>query len=193
MTLSKLIAFDRPLRGVTVPGHGGRHCSEAEVVQREQVAYQRGVDAARALADQEMVEMRADLEQLSDGLFNKLAGMEPLLVAQLREALPALALDLARRLLAGFEPPPELVARICEEALTSLYPERENLELAISVRDAAVLEKLNPAWMQRYPGLRITADAQLVPGDCLVRSRFGLSDARLQTKLASLQQSFSPA
>lgn len=193
MTFSKLIPFDRPLRAVSVPGQGGRLSSEADVAQREQVAYQRGVDESRALADQQMVEMRADLEQLSDGLFTKLANVEPMLVAQLREALPALALDLARRLLAGFEPPPELISRLCEEALNSLHPERENLELSISTRDAALLEKLNPAWMQRYPGLRIRAEAQLAPGDCLVRSRFGVSDARMQTKIAALTSSLSPA
>lgn len=193
MAFSKLIPFDRALRGVSVAGQGGRSCSEADVVKREQVAYQRGVDESRALADQQMVDMRADLEQLSDGLFGKLAQVEPMLVAQLRDALPALALDLARRLLAGFEPPPELIAQLCEEALTSLHPERENLELSLSTRDAALLEKLNPGWMQRYPGLRIRADTQLTPGDCLVRSRFGVSDARMQTKLTALTSSLSPS
>jgi len=167
--------------------------SESEIVQREQAAYQRGVDASRGLADQQMVEIRTDLEQLSDGLFSKLAGIEPVLLAQLRDALPSLAMDLARRLLAGFEPTAEQISLLCEEALNSLHPERENLELAISVRDAALLEKLSPAWMQRYPGLRLRPEAHLVAGDCLVRSRFGLSDARLQTKLAALQSSLSPA
>lgn len=193
MAFSKLVSFDRPLQGVSSPGQGGRLCSEAEIAQREQAAYQRGVDASRGLADQQMVEIRADLEQLSDGLLGKLAGIEPVLLAQLRDALPALALDLARRLLAGFEPPPELVSLLCQEALTSLHPERENLELSISMRDAALLEKLNPAWMQRYPGLRIRPEAHLLPGDCVVRSRFGLSDARLQTKMAALESTLSPA
>ncbi len=193
MAFSKLVPFDRPLQGVSAPGQGSRTFSESEIVQREQVAYQRGVDASRGLADQQMVEIRADLEQLSDGLFTKLAGIEPVLLAQLRDALPSLAMDLARRLLAGFEPSAEQISLLCEEALTSLHPERENLELAVSVRDAALLEKLTPAWMQRYPGLRIRPEAHLVPGDCLVRSRFGLSDARLQTKLAALQSTLLPA
>ena len=76
---------------------------------------------------------------------------------------------------------------IPEEALAELFPERDNLELVVSVRDAALLEKLNPEWLRRYPALRIRADASLVPGDCQVRSRFGLTDARLQTKLAALE------
>ena len=83
--------------------------------------------------------------------------------------------------------------RLCEEALTEIFPERDNLELSINPRDAALLEKLNPAWLARYPGLRIRAEASLQPGDCQVRSRFGLTDARLATKLTALEHSLAPA
>lgn len=193
MAFAKLIAFDRPLSGVAVPGTAGRVCSEREISAREETAYQRGVDASRALADQQMVEFRADIEQLGEGVFQKLAGVEASVVAQLRETLPSLALDIARRLLAGYEPPAEVVGRICEEALNEIFPERENLELTVAPRDAALLEKLSPAWLRRYPGLRIRADAALTTGDCQVRSRFGLTDARLETKLATMQHSLSPA
>lgn len=193
MAFAKLIAFDRPLTGISAPGLAGRLCSEAEIAAREEAAYRRGVDAARALADQQMVEFRADIERLGEGVFTKLSDIQPALVAQLREALPALAVDIARRLLAGYEPPPEVVSRICEEALNEIFPERENLELSVAPRDAALLEKLNPAWLRRYPGLRIRADESLTPGDCQVRSRFGLTDARLETKLAALQHSMAPA
>jgi len=193
MAFAKLIAFDRALSGVTVPGQSGKFCSETELAQREEAAYQRGVDAARGLADQQMVEFRADIEQLGDGVFKKLGGFEPILVAQLRDTLPALALDIARRLLAGYEPPAEVVSRICEEALAEIFPERENLELSVAPRDAALLERLNPVWLQRFPGLKIRAENSLAPGDCQVRSRFGLTDARLQTKLTALEHSLAPA
>lgn len=193
MAFAKLIAFDRPLKGVSVAGQNGKFCSEAELAAREEAAYRRGVDAARALADQQMVEFRADIEQLSDGVFRKLGGVEAALVAQLRDALPGLAVEIARRLLAGFEPPPEVVSRICEEALSEIFPERENLELQLAPRDVALLEKLNPAWMRRYPGLRLVAEPALNPGDCQVRSRFGVTDARMETKLAALQHSLVPA
>jgi flagellar assembly protein FliH len=192
MTYSKLIAFDRPLAGAAPAGSAGHFYSGKELAARDAAAYGRGVDATRALADQQMVELRSDIERL-EGVFGKFAQIETTLVAELRDALPALALDLARRLLAGYEPPPAVVAGICEEALAELFPERENLVLAVSGRDAALLEKLNPEWLHRYPGLQIQADASLRPGDCQVRSRFGLTDARLQTKLAALEEGLLPA
>jgi flagellar assembly protein FliH len=193
MAFAKLIAFDRALKGVSVAGKNGKFCSEAELAARDEAAYRRGIDAARALADQQMVEFRADIEQLSDGVFRKVSEVESTLVAQLREALPGLALELARRLLAGYEPPAEVVSSICEEALSEIFPERENIELQLAPRDAALLEKLNPAWMRRYPGLRLVAEASMSPGDCQLRSRFGVTDARIETKLAALQHSLLPA
>jgi flagellar assembly protein FliH len=193
MAFAKLIAFDRPLHGISVPGQAGKICTESELAAREEAAYQRGVDASRALADQHMVEFRADIEQLGEGIFKKLTGAEAAVTAQLRETLPGLAVEIARRLLAGYEPPAEVVSKICEEALGEIFPERDNLELSIAPRDAALLEKLNPVWLRRYPGLRIRAEASLTPGDCQVRSRFGLTDARLETKLTALQHSLTPA
>jgi flagellar assembly protein FliH len=186
MAFSNLIAFDRPLANAAVPGRAGRVCTEAELAAHAEAAYRRGVDATRALADQQMVDSRAEIGQLSEGVLGKLAGLEPALLAQLREALPGLAVEIARRLLAGYEPAPEIVSRLCEEALAELFPERENLELAVSARDAALLEKVSPEWQVRYPGLRIRVDASFAPGDCQVRSRFGLTDGRLETKLNAM-------
>jgi len=191
MAFAKLIAFDRPLSGAVLPGSPGRLCDEAELAEKVQEAYRRGVDDARGAADQQMVEFRADVERLSDGVLRKLAEMEPALTAQLRDSLPGLAMEIARRLLAGFEPPPEVIARFCHEALSQIFPEQEGLELSLAPRDADQLKQLNPDWLQRYPGLRVRADASLEAGDCLVRSRFGLTDGRRQTKLAALENSLT--
>ncbi|MBC7367661.1 MAG: hypothetical protein H7343_12770, partial [Undibacterium sp.] len=113
MAFARLIAFDRPLAGAALPGAGGRFCTEAELAAHAQAGYRRGVDSARALADQQMVEFRADVEALGDGIFQKLSALEPSIIAQLREALPGLALDLAKRLLARYEPPPGTGLRLC--------------------------------------------------------------------------------
>ncbi|MBL9201927.1 MAG: flagellar biosynthesis protein [Opitutaceae bacterium] len=193
MAFARLITFDRTLSAAAVAGQAGQRYTEGEVAAREEAAYRRGVDAARAQADQQLVDFRAEVGELVDGVMKKLTGAEAQVVAQLRDALPALAVDLARRLLAGFEPPPEVISRVCEEALGELFPERENLEIVLSTRDAALLVKLNPAWMARYPGLKIRTEDAFTPGDCQVRSRFGLTDARIETKLATLQHALSPA
>ena len=189
MAQTILIAFDRKLSGAVLPGQGERLCTESELSSRAQEAFRRGVDSARALADQQMVEFRADVSTLSDGVLKRVGQVEKGILSQLNAALPALGVEIARRLLAGYEPPAEVVSRLCDEALAELFPERSDLELLVSPRDAAILEGLNPAWRERYPGLRITSEASLVPGDCQVRSRFGLIDGRMSTKLMALENS----
>lgn len=193
MAESILIAFDRTLSGAVLPGQGERLLSESELSSLAQDAFRRGVDSARALADQQMVEFRADLSQLSDGVLSKVSGIESALLAQLGSALPALGLEIARRLLAGYEPPSDVISRVCSEALEELFPERDNLELVVSPRDAGLLEGLHPQLQERYPGLRISSEASLVPGDCQVRSRFGLIDGRISTKLGALESSLISA
>ena len=193
MTYSKLVAFDRPLAGANMPGGVQHTYSETEFAAGTEAAYRRGVDAARAVVDQKLVELRVDMEQFSEGVLRRLADIEPRLFTQLREALPGLAIDIAHRLLAGYQPPPEIVERLCAEALEQLFPEREGLELSLCPHDADLLNSLHPDWLGRYPGLRIRSDSNLTPGDCMVRSRFGLTDDRQETKLATLAHSLTGA
>ncbi len=183
----QLVRFDRPLNGAAVAGRTSAYDERAIAAIRER-AYQEGGEAARGIGNQQLVDFRHEVQHLQDGLFDRLAGVESTIIAQVQAALPGLAIELARRLLAGYEPPTEVVQRHCCEVLEALYPERENLELLISPRDAALLEKIDPTWTSHYPGLRLTADPALSAGDCQVRSRFGVTDARLSSKLETLQR-----
>jgi flagellar assembly protein FliH len=184
----KLVAFDRPLVAATIPGRSARLYTESEVAAIRSQAYQEGNDAGRSFASQQLVEFRTEVQALQEGLFRRLATVDTDITAQLRDALPLLAVEISRRLLADYEPPAEQVLHLCEETLRQLYPEHENLELFVSPRDAALLETLPVEWKSRYPGLKLTADAMLETGDCQVRSRFGLTDARRQSKLDALSR-----
>jgi len=128
------------------------------------------------------------MQELQLGVFQRLTSAHEELTAQVRAALPQLAVEIGQRLLAGLVPPPELVERLCREALDQLYPERNGLELVVGPRDAAVLERLVPSWRGHFNDLKITVDDTLDPGDCLVRSRFGVTDARASSKIAALRQ-----
>lgn len=183
-----VLAFDRPLVAAQpVVGATKRH-TDAELLAARANGYQKGGDDARAFSNQQIVELRAEMQALQTGVLQQLVDAQEQLVDQVRRALPQLTVELGRRLLADFVPPPELVERLCREALDQLYPERDGLELVIGPRDAAVLERLVPSWTAHFTNLRTTIDDTLNPGDCLVRSRFGVTDARAQSKLEGLRQ-----
>lgn len=182
-----LVAFDRPLLAVRT-ADAPREFTAADLAAARATGHREGGDAARAFTNQQIVELRAEMQELQHGLFHSLTDAHSRLSAQVREALPGLAIEIGRRLLAGFVPPPELVEKLCREALDQLYPERAGLELVVGPRDAAVLERLVPSWRVHFTDLKITVDDTLDPGDCLVRSRFGVTDARAASKLAALRQ-----
>ena len=99
---TNLVRFDRPLVGARVVGENLPAVSVVELEAERATAYQKGNDAAREFADAQMVELRTDVQQLSDGLFTRLNEMEPALVGQVRAALPQLVVEATRRLLNGF-------------------------------------------------------------------------------------------
>lgn len=182
-----LVAFDRRLSGAVVPNSATRKYTESDLAAARAAAYREGYDAALAFSDRQLAEFRDEVHDLQNGLLAHLPGVETSMAEQLRAGLPALAIDIARRLLAGFEPSEALVRSLCTEALDQLYPERENLELILCPRDVELLRKHLSDLEGRYPGLRLRADGSLSPGDCQVRSRFGLTDARLSAKLEAIQ------
>ena len=187
----QILMFDRPLGGATVAGHVPRIYSEVEVEAIRTEAYRKGHHDARAGSDQQLVEFRSEVQQLQEGIFLKLTSEEVSVIKDLRASLPSLAIELAHRLLAGFEPSADVISRLCEEVLEQVSPEKDNLELSVCPRDAELLTDIMPQWSTRFPNLRIRPDQSLTPGDCKVRSRFGLTDARKEAKLGNLEQSLT--
>jgi flagellar assembly protein FliH len=181
-----LIAFDRPFSDATIPSNAPKLYTTSDLAAARAAAYREGYDKARAFSDRQLAEFRDEVQALQHGLIQNLPTLEATMLEQLRAGLPALAVDMAQRLFAGFEPPVELVEKLCQQTLDHLYPERENLELIVCPRDAELLEKHMQDLELRYPNLKIRADASLRPGDCQVRSRFGLTDARLNAKLEAV-------
>lgn len=182
-----VVAFDRPLRAVQLTHHAARCHTAGELDDAYRRGFRAGGEEAQEFTNAQMVELRTEVRDLSEGLFPRLEQAQAALLARIRAALPALTVEVGARLMAGMVPPPELVERLCREALDQLYPEREGLELVVGPRDAAVLERLMPTWRAQFPGLRITIDDTFDPGDCLVRSRFGVTDARAGAKLGALR------
>jgi flagellar assembly protein FliH len=184
----QLLAFDRPLMAVQSRANAHGLHTDADLLAARTAGYQAGGDAARDFSNQQIVDLRAEMQALQAGVLNQLASMQDRLAEHVRIALPALTVEIGQRLLAGFVPPAELVERLCREALDQLYPERDGLELVVGPRDAAALERLVPTWRVHFTNLRITIDDTLNPGDCLVRSRFGVTDARAASKLDGLRR-----
>ena len=96
MSLSKLVVFDRPLLSATaVVKARMRSLTEAELQDLREQARREGAEDARRFADAQMVEMRTEVQQLNESLFEALRQTEARLSDQVRAALPGLAVEIA--------------------------------------------------------------------------------------------------
>lgn len=166
---------------------------EAEQRRREaeQAAYERGRrDAERALREQ-LLQQRSELLELHQGVVDSLRQAVSKVITETEDALIELALASAQRLVAGLPVAPEMIEAVVREALSHV---EDNAEITIHLHpeDLALLRKHESPLLQGVPNagpLRFISSSDLTRGDCLVQTRFGLLDARRETKLEQLRES----
>lgn len=151
-------------------------------------SYKRGYEEASQLLRRQMMDQRAEMGQLQGETFKALEQQHHTLLAQFRQLLPGLALDIARRVLGGVEIDRDAVVRLVDDILAAVPAGREGLEVALSAHDLALIEGNDAQFREKHPEIRFRADASLKSGDCVVRSRFGEIDGRLDTKLRSVER-----
>jgi flagellar assembly protein FliH len=168
-----------------------RPFSETELAAEFERGRREGALQADTGVDRRFVEFRSEVSAVQAGIFSRLGEAEKMIADQIRVVLPELAVEVAKRVLAGFTPPPEVVAQLCQEALVALFPEVQNLELVVGERDHEIIASLVPEWRVTYPGISVTIDPAFASGECQVRSRFGVIDARHNAKVEALRRELS--
>jgi flagellar assembly protein FliH len=184
------VRLHAPLRRVSllreeIDAAAGRDEREAAC----KAAYQQGFEDASAFLNQQLVEQRGEVIRLQQGTFSAIAEQHAAQMDELRGILPELVVEMTRRLLCGLEPDCGRVERTIAEVLAEMVPGVRDVEIALHPSDLELLGHFDPQFGDKYPGLRFIGDATLKVGDCMMRSRFGIVDGRLETKLENLSRS----
>jgi len=158
---------------------------ELETARRE--AYHRGSEEAARLIERQMLEQRADIVHLQSQTFAAVAQQHAALVRQLHDMLPELAGEALARILATTEIDRDTVLRISRDVLGEIAPGREQVEVQLAPRDLELIAGYEESFRERHPAIVFCADPELTPGDCVIRSRFGVVDGRLSTKLRTVE------
>lgn len=154
-----------------------------------QDAYNRGFQEATDALTNQIAEQRAEVAQLQDAVFKNLAAQSETLAHQVSNILPDLVLEIAHRVLAGFKPDAENLRKIISETLAEVAPGSTEVEIKLHPQDLALVQGIDAELQQKYPGIQLSPDPELSPGDCLAKSRFGTIDARVLTKLQNVARS----
>ena len=184
------VRFTAPLRSISLR----REDIDAAAARDEReafrkAAYQQGFEDATAFLNQQLVEQRGDVIRLQEETFTAIGEQHAAQLDELRGLLPDLVMEMARRILSGLEPSRGRVERVIAEVLAEMVPGARDVEITLHPADMELLGQFDPRFEDKYPGLHFIGDPALKVGDCMMRSRFGIVDGRLETKLKNLSRS----
>jgi flagellar assembly protein FliH len=186
LTLSQVL---RDVRLVVPPD--GDEATEQLMRDREQAAYEHGrIDGEQALSEQ-LVQQRRELVDLQNGVLAALRQSVPQIVRETEHAVTALALEVARKLVAGMPISAEMVQGTIQEALAQV---EESAEYHIYVHpdDLDLLERANCNLLTQQAAaerMHFHRAAEVSRGGCLVKTHFGIIDGQRETKMELLKKS----
>lgn len=183
---SESVKLSAPLRDVKIVDERERERRLAEQLRGE---YERGLrDGERKLSEQ-LVRQRAEVMELKNGALNSLSQALPGVVAECQDALVALAVQVAQKLVAGMPITVEMVEGSVREALAEME-EAAGYVVQLNPADLQLLEQYDSALRKNAKDERIelVASPEVSRGGCMAQSQFGVVDARRETKMALLEK-----
>jgi flagellar assembly protein FliH len=187
------IHFSAALRDVRLAAPGRpipdlpRPASEEEL----RAAYERGrIEGEKALSEQ-LVHQRAEMQELLDGVVSSLRKAVAQVVGDTEQHLIALAIEIAQKLVADLPVSVDMVEATVRDALSQVEGTAE-FNVRLHPADMELLEKMGSPLLVP-PGddrpARFQSSPEVTRGGCLVQTRFGIVDARRETKLDLLKRS----
>jgi flagellar assembly protein FliH len=189
----KAITLTVPLRDVCLVSSSSRVENEQRQRELEQAAYERGRREAEKALSEQLLQQRAEMLELQKGVLGSLRDAVPQLVRESEQALIDLALEVAQKIVAGIPISQEMIEGTVREAVAQI---EQNTEIAVQLNpeDLALLKKHDSPIFNGLPNaetLRFNASGDVTRGGCIIHTRFGLIDARRETKIAQLRKSLA--
>lgn len=183
------IRFHQPVRNVSLKAAGEAE-AEARAAERERAAYLRGRQEGERTLGEQLVQQRLELQRLQQGVLASLRQAVPQVVRDSEDAMVALALEAARKLVADLPISREMVEAAVREALDQV---EEATEFSIDLHpdDLELLEKQQSPMLEPQGGTQrmvFRGSSQVSRGGCLVHTRFGVIDGRRESKIENLKK-----
>lgn len=191
MKFSEPITLTRPLLDVRLTkSASGQQQPVDDAAEREKAAYERGRREGEVALREQLIAQRNEMGTLLNGVVASLQKAVPALVHEAEGALIQLALESAQKIVAGMPVDPQLVESVVREALRQVE-DTADVVIQLHPEDLALLQKHKSEVMQPEPNskpLQFSSSAEVTRGGCLLRTRFGIIDARRETKLDQLRE-----
>ena len=189
---SESLALPKPLRQVRLKGEAGtdaRPAAEEEL----RASYERGRREAEQALSQQLLQQRTEVHELMRGVLASLRQSVPQIVRETENAMIALSLSVAQKLVAGMPISPALVEGVVRDALGQIEGTAQ-FTVRLHPADLALLQKSESPLLTSGDGaeeFRFLSSPEVTRGGCLVQTHFGTVDARRETKFDLLQRTLT--
>jgi flagellar assembly protein FliH len=194
MKWCKSFSPGRPLRDLRAVRQAGSGRSETALVDHrklEQEAYERGLADGEKRLSEQLLRQRAEVLEIQTGVLAALRQSVKQVVRQSESTLIEVALEVARQLVSGMPISTEMIEAAVRSALAQAEAGGE-FHIQLHPEDLALLQKCNSPVLLPGPGnetMRFQGSTDVTRGGCLVQTRFGIIDARRETKMDLIRQS----
>ncbi len=190
MKWSESIPLNRPLHDVRVLAQVPSQNWSELLREREQAAFEKGRHEGESSMREQLILQRNEMGSVLNGVIESLRNALPQLIQESETALIELALESASKVVAGMPVNAKTVDAVVREALKQVEDTAE-VTIQLHSDDLALLQKQKAKILDGNPGsgpLRFVSSADVTRGGCLVQTRFGIIDARRETKLDQLRE-----
>ena len=191
-SLCKTLELNRPIREVELVYSGADRIDPSELEQVRQDAIVEGKRQAEEVHNAQILEFREELRTLHDEILGSIQEEFNQLKISVSEAMPRLAVYLLKKTL----PTVEIDAGAIQKNVVDLVAqyggsEEEGLTAQVSNEDFKLVCKSSGAAKDaefiQEGNVRIVPSDILSKGDCHLKTKFGLIDASLQTKVKHIE------
>ena len=193
MKWSDSIPFRQPLREVRLLVQAPAQGWNEFLREREQTAYRRGQQDGEKALTRQLLQHQGETGELQNGVLQSLTRAIPQVVRETENALIQLALDAAQKIVAGLPITAEMIEAVVTEAVRQVEGSAE-ITVQLHPEDFKLLRLHQSAVLTGLPEsgpLHFIGSAAVTRGGCLVQTRFGVIDARRESKLEQLRQTLS--
>jgi flagellar assembly protein FliH len=193
MKWAETILFDQPLRNVQLLAAAPAQDWQQFLGDRELVAFENGRRAGESALSEQLLRQRNETVALQRGILSSLQTALPKVAHEAETALIDLALAAAKKIVADMPIDVALVEATVREALRQA---EDTAEIIVQVHpeDLTLLRQDQSPILNGLPEsgpLRFVPSSEVGRGGCVIQTRFGIIDARRETKIEQLQQSLN--
>jgi flagellar biosynthesis/type III secretory pathway protein FliH len=191
-TAKPRIHLRKPITGLKVTYFGPEPLRAETAQERENEAYERGKAEAEAVCERQILQARKEMEILQNEVLANMQNRFEEFSNQFNEQLPDLVLAIVGKIWEGLKLDRPAILRAIDATLDQVGSNTENLVLRLAKEDAALLQETE-SFKSRYPDLVLETDPELSSGDVVIKSRFGIIDSRIATKIRRVEDEIKQA